>query len=190
MSLTISTYVGNYMTTYALTVLGMPASQAMWGTVVNGAVMTVAALSGGLLSDRFGRKPVMIVGRIALMLAIYPAFSILVSVHTTGALVAVTALITLLGSISAAAALAALSEVFPNAVRSSGFAIAYAVAVSVFGGTTQFVIAWLVGITGDPMAPTYYVIFTSAISLWAMFRLPETFRLRLAPPLALGAEVA
>jgi hypothetical protein len=39
-----------------------------------------------------------------------------------------------------------------------------------------FQFAWLVGITGDPLSPTYYVIQTSAVSLWAMFQLPETFR--------------
>ncbi len=174
MCLTITTYVGNYMTTYALTVLGMPAAQAMWGTLVNGAVMAGGALAGGALSDRLGRKPVMIVPRVALMLAIYPAFAFLVQAHAAWALALVTALITLLSVISGAAMMAALAEAFPNAVRSSGFAVAYAVSVSVFGGTTQFVIAWLTGITGDPMAPTYYVIATSAISLWAMTRLAET----------------
>jgi hypothetical protein len=46
--------------------------------------------------------------------------------------------------------------------------------VAVFGGTTQFVIAWLIGTTGDPLSPAYYVIATSLISLWAMFQLPET----------------
>jgi len=189
MCLTISTYVGNYMTTYALTVLGMPATQAMWGTVVNGAVMTCAALVGGLLSDRFGRKPVMIVSRVALMLAIYPAFALLVGFHTTWALILVTAAITLLGSVGGSAAIAALSEGFPNAVRGSGFAIAYAVSVSVFGGTTQFIIAWVVGVTGDPLSPTYYVIATSAISLWAMFLLPETFRLEFPAPLLAGERL-
>jgi MFS family permease len=183
MCLTISTYVGNYMTTYALTVLGLPPAQAMWATIVNGAVMAMAALAGGLLSDRFGRKPVMILSRCALILAIYPAFALLVAVHTVWALVGATALITLLSSVGGAAAIAALSEIFPNAVRGSGFAIAYAVSVSVFGGTTQFIIAWLVGITGDPLSLTYYVIFTSLISLWAMFQLPETFRMHLPVPL-------
>jgi MFS family permease len=185
MCLTVSTYVGNYMTTYALTVLGMPASQAMWGTLINGSVMIVAALSSGWISDRYGRRPVMIIPRIALMAIIYPAFAVLVGVHTTWALVGVTGLITLLSTLSGASAIAALSEVFPNAVRSSGFAIAYAVSVSVFGGTTQFIIAWLVGTTGDALSPAYYVILTSAISLWAMFLLPETYRMHF--PAILGA---
>ena len=46
--------------------------------------------------------------------------------------------------------------------------------VSVFGGTTQFVIAWLIGTTGDRLSPAYYVILTSVVGLWAMFKLPET----------------
>jgi hypothetical protein len=50
-------------------------------------------------------------------------------------------------------------------------AIAYAVAVAVFGGTTQFIIAWLIEVTGDRASPAYYVIATSAISVWAMVQL-------------------
>lgn len=176
MCLTISIYVSNYMTTYALTTLGMATSKAMFATITNGAVMAAGALLGGRLADRFGRKWVMIVPRILLVVAIYPAFLLLVTVSTPGVLVFVTALLTLLGIVSAAAAITALTEVFPNQVRSSGLAISYAIAVSVFGGTTQFVIAWLIGKTGDRLSPAYYVILTSVISLWAMFKLPDTFR--------------
>jgi hypothetical protein len=46
--------------------------------------------------------------------------------------------------------------------------------VSLFGGSTQFIIAWLIGVTGDPLSPAYYVIVSSAVSLGAMFMLPET----------------
>jgi hypothetical protein len=80
--------------------------------------------------------------------------------------------LTLLSSLSAAAALTAMSEAFPTQVRSSGVAIAYAVSVSAFGGTTQLIIAWLTAATGDRLSPAYYVILSSVISLWAMFRLP------------------
>jgi MFS family permease len=66
MSLTVSTYVTAYMTTYALTTLGMPASKAMFASIANGGVMMAGALLGGRLSDRFGRKAVMILPRIAL----------------------------------------------------------------------------------------------------------------------------
>jgi MFS family permease len=164
------------MTTYALTALGMPASRAILATVTNGAVHTAAALLGGHLSDRFGRKWIMIVPRILLVAAIYPAFVLLMTVTTTGVLVFVTALLTLLGIVGTAAATVAVTEIFPNEVRSSGLAISYAVSVAIFGGTTQFVIAWLIGTTGDRLSPAYYVIATSLVSLWAMFKLPETYR--------------
>jgi len=173
---TISTYVSTYMTTYALTTLGLPASQAMWATLVGGVVVAFGANWGGRLSDRFGRRPVMIVPRVALMLVIYPAFVFVVHEKTLWALLSVTALFHFLTVVSAAAMLAAMTEVFPNAVRCAGTAIAYAVSVGVFGGTTQFVIAWLIGTTGDPLSPAYYVITTSVVGLWAMFRLPETYK--------------
>jgi MFS family permease len=173
MCLTISTYVTNYMTTYALTTLGMPASRALLATVANGAVVAAAAVWGGRLSDRFGRKRVMILPRMALVLAVLPAFGLLLRFTNTGILMFVTALLTLLSSLSAAAALTAVTEAFPNEVRSSGVALSYALSVSVFGGTTQFMIAWLIGTTGNRLSPAYYVIVSSLISLWAMFKLPR-----------------
>ncbi|HEX7645020.1 MAG TPA: MFS transporter [Burkholderiaceae bacterium] len=174
MCLTITTYIGNYMTTYALTTLKMPPSQAMLATLTQGLCTMTAALLGGRLSDRFGRKVVMIAPRIVLMLAIYPAFLFLVSVHTPMALVGVAAFNALLSAFSGGASIVALTEMFPNRVRSSGVAIVYAIAVSIFGGSTQFVIAWLIGVTGDPLSPAYYAVLTSAIGLLAMFALPKT----------------
>ncbi len=177
MCLTISTYANGYMTTYALTALAMPASGALLATVANGAVLAGAAIWGGSLSDRFGRKALMILPRIALVVAILPAFVVLLRFTSTAVLIFVTALLTLLGGLSAAAALTAISEAFPNAVRSSGVAVSYAVSVAVFGGTTQFMLAWLIGTTGSRLSPAYYVIVSSVISLWAMFKLPEASKI-------------
>jgi MFS family permease len=174
MASTIVTYVLNYMTTYALTTLGLPASKAMLSTLTLGGIIAAGSFWSGRLADRVGRKPVMIVSRIAVMLAIYPAFVFLVDQKSASALVLVTALLTVLGLAGSVAGLTALTEIFPNEVRSCGLAISYAVSVSVFGGTTQFVIAWLIGVTGDPLSPAYYVILTGVISLLAVFQLPET----------------
>lgn len=171
---TISAYVSSYMTTYALTALGMSSSKAMLATVVQGGAAVVGALLGGRLSDRFGRKPLMIIPRALLLLAIFPAFQFLTEVRTVWALASVTAMLTLLTSVGTAASMVAMVEIFPNAVRSSGMSITNAVSVSLFGGTTQFVIAWLIGTTGNNMSPAYYVIVSSMIGIWAMYKLPET----------------
>jgi MFS family permease len=173
MCTTISTYVTNYMTTYALTALGMPASKAIIATIANGTFIAIGALWGGRLTDRFGYGRLMIFPRLALMLAVYPAFMILVSFRTAGVLVVVTSVLTLLGTLTQPALLTALSDVFPNHVRGSGLAISYALSVGLFGGTTQFIVAWLIGTTGDPLSPAYYVILTSIVGVWAMFTLTK-----------------
>lgn len=173
MCLTITTYIGNYMTTYALTTLKMPPSEAMLATLTQGVCTAAAALIGGRLSDRFGRKIVMITPRLILMLAIYPAFLFLVATRTAGALIGVAAFNALLSACSGGASIAALTEMFPNRVRSSGVAIVYALAVSIFGGSTQFVVAWLIGVTGDPLSPAYYAVVTSVVGLGAMIALPK-----------------
>jgi MFS family permease len=170
---TISAYVCSYMTTYALTALAMPASQAMVATLMTGIGIVVGARLGGHLSDRIGRRPVMIVTRAAMLLGIYPAFLFLIHSANVWSLGAVAAVLALLTSAGTAASMVALVEIFPNAVRSSGMSITNAVSVSLFGGTTQFVNAWLIGTTGDKLSPAYYVIVSSVIGIWAMFKLPR-----------------
>jgi len=52
--------------------------------------------------------------------------------------------------------------------------VAYAVGVSIFGGSTQFVITWLIGVTHDPTSPAWYVVATSLVTVGAVALLPET----------------
>jgi hypothetical protein len=68
----------------------------------------------------------------------------------------------------------ALSEALPKAVRCGALATVYAVAISLFGGTTQFNVTWLLHATGDPMVPAYYSMAASAMCLIAMSLMPET----------------
>ncbi len=71
---TIGSYTLNYMTTYALDTLHLPATISFGLIILNGGLsMFVEALSGWL-SDRFGRKPVMIIPGVLLVLAIFPCF--------------------------------------------------------------------------------------------------------------------
>ncbi len=171
MCATISVYATNFMTTYALSSLHMPPSKALIATIANGAFMIVGAVCGGRLTDRIGVRRAMILPRIALLLVVYPAFALLGRYSNLLVLVAVTSLLTLVGSMSGTPIITALGAALPSRVRGSGIAISYALSVSVFGGTTQFIIAWLIGKTGDPLSPAYYVILTSALGLWAMFKL-------------------
>lgn len=61
-----------------------------------------------------------------------------------------------------------MAEQFPPETRSAGIALTYALIVTIFGATTQFVIAWLIGVTGDPIAPAYYLMAAAALSIVSM----------------------
>ena len=170
---TVSTYVGNYMTTYAITTLKFAPTIAMAATVVGGLSTIVFSLAGGWLSDRWGRRPVMLVPRLLAALLSYPAFLVLVDQKTPAALFGVTILLGALTAMSGAASLVAIPELFPRRIRAVGMSIAYAVGVALFGGTTQFVVTWLIGATGNPASPALYVTATSLLAAVGMYLLPE-----------------
>ena len=170
---TVSVYVGNYMTTYAITTLKLAPTIAMAATLVGGLATVVFSLLGGWLADRYGRKPVMLLPRLLLALLSYPAFLLLVELKTAVALFGVTILLGALTALSGAATLVAIPELFPRRIRALGMSIAYAVGVALFGGTTQFVITWLIGATGNPASPALYVSVTSLIAAVGMYLLPE-----------------
>lgn len=172
-STTVSTQVGNYMTTYAIQTLKLPATLAQAGTVLGGTMTFIFALVAGYLADKYGRKGVMIWPRIILMLAIIPLFFWLSESKDATVLLIVTAAITLLTSMSGAASLVAIPEMMPIALRATGVSLIYAIGATLFGGTTQFIITWLIEVFGA-VAPAYYVVATSVISLVAMFMMPET----------------
>jgi hypothetical protein len=63
---------------------------------------------------------------------------------------------------------ALLTQAFPKAVRSSGLSIAYAISVTVFGGSTQLIIAWLIETMGDPLVPAWYQVGANILSILAV----------------------
>lgn len=172
---TVSTYVGYYMTSYAITSLGFAPKVAMVATVVSGLSTLVFSIAGGWLADRYGRRAVMLYPRVLAGLLTYPAFMFLVDVKTPEALFGVTLFLGAITALSGAATLVAIPELFPKRIRSLGMSIAYAIGVALFGGTTQFVITWLISVTGDPMSPAIYVTFTSVIAIVGMYLLPESY---------------
>ncbi|TWB65962.1 putative MFS family arabinose efflux permease [Nitrospirillum amazonense] len=171
---TVTTFTSNYMTTYALTILGMPPAASIAVTAMVGGCVLVFALIGGWLADRMGRRPVMLLPRLALALLAYPCFALMVRQPGATTTLLASGLLAALGAISGAASLTAITELLPHRVRAGGLAMVYSLTISLFGGTTQFIITWLMQRTGDPLSPAYYLIITSLIGLIAMAALPET----------------
>jgi MFS transporter, MHS family, citrate/tricarballylate:H+ symporter len=79
-----------------------------------------------------------------------------------------------ISTLSSATIIVAITESLPRRVRSSGIAIIYALAISVFGGSAQFFVAWLIRATGNPLAPAWYMFCGVVIGIVALLGLPET----------------
>jgi MFS family permease len=171
---TINTYVANYMTTFALHTMHLSAKASFGVGIVNGVCGIVCMPVGGWLSDRFGRKAVAIPFTLAAAVVSLPALSFALAHPSAGALYAATAIVQIPSSLAAAAILVAIAESFPASMRCLAVGMVYAVAISVFGGTTQVVVEWLVDATHQPMAPAYYRLAALAVGLVALLVLRES----------------
>jgi MFS family permease len=177
---TVGTYVLGYMTTYAITTLHMPAKIALVSSVAVGLGGIFGCLVGGVLCDRFGRRPLMIWPRITVMLIMIPAFQFIIRRHDATALLYALGLISTIGSLGTAALYTALTESMHKNLRGAGVGMIYATAVAAFGGTTQPIIAWLTEVTGNPLAPAWYMLAFSFVGLFAAILLRESAPTRLA----------
>ncbi len=93
---------------------------------------------------------------------------------TATAVYTVTFLMSALSSINAAAVIVAIPEALPRNVRSAGLSIVYALSVSIFGGSTNYVVNKLIAITGDKLSPAYYLVAFSIVGTIAAFLMRET----------------
>jgi MFS family permease len=171
---TIPFYALSYMTTFAQGSLHLGTTVALTATVVFGLSNFGASLLGGYLSDRVGRKPILIWPRVALILVVYPAYLAVVHFPSASMLLGVTALLATLNFLSGSVTITVLSECVPKPIRGLASGGTYATAVAMFGGTTQFVIAWLIGTTGNKLAPALYLAAASVVAVIAYVLVPET----------------
>jgi MFS family permease len=171
---TIANYTITYLTTYTIDTLHLPATVAFGAPIVGGICFVISEPLSGWLSDKWGRKPLMIWPGIVLLLAIYPLFYLLNAYPGALVLYVVAGTLVILQGLCTTPILTSFTETIPKAVRAGTVGIVYAVAIAIFGGSTQFVVKWLIETLHDPMAPAYYMTATFAIGLVAMFLTRET----------------
>jgi MFS family permease len=174
---TISYYVVLvYMPTFAKTQLGMPLTDAFIAQVLGLSCLTLTIPLCGALSDRIGRRPVLMAATIAYFVLLYPLFAWVYASPTLQRLAIMQGILCSLVGVFFGPISTAIAEQFPTGVRSTGLAVAYNFAVMLFGGFAQFIVTWLIRQTGSPLAPAYYVMFGAIIGFIASVFLVERYR--------------
>jgi len=162
----------SYMPTYLQRHIGLTADQALIVPIIGMACMIIVLPFAGALSDRIGRKALWRFSLIGLSVLVVPLYMLM----ATGLLGAIIGFIVLglLYAPQLATISATFPALFPTHVRCAGFAIAYNVSTSLFGGTAPVIGSGLILLTGDTLMPAYYMIAACLVGLWALRYMPET----------------
>ncbi len=164
----------SYMPTYLEKSIGLSSSMSLLVPIIGMLAMMVFLPFAGGMSDRVGRKPLWWFSLVGLFIAGVPMF-MLMGTNAIGAVIGF-AVLGLLYVPQLATISATFPAMFPTHVRYAGFAIAYNVSTSIFGGTAPAVNDWLINRTGDNLVPAYYMMAACVIGAIAMIKVPETTR--------------
>ncbi|XQA77871.1 glycine betaine/L-proline transporter ProP [Xanthomonas sacchari] len=172
-----------YMPSYLSVTMGYAESKGLLLIIIVMLVMMPLNVLGGLFSDRLGRKPMVIGACIALLVLAVPCLRLIGTGNDwlifLGLMLLGVALVCFTSSMPST-----LPALFYTPVRYSALSIAFNVSVSLFGGTTPLVTAWLVERTGDPLVPAYYLMGAAVVGIATMAFVRETagLPLRGSPP--------
>jgi len=161
--------VMSYMPTYLKEVTDFGAGEMF---IVTAAVLLahiIALPLCGALSDRIGRKPVLIAASIALVVLTYPAFVLIAEGRNMFVAILAGAVMGALIAGGAAPLFAFMAEMFPTRLRTSSVSIGYNASVMIFGGTAPFISTFLIDKTGSNVAPSFYLVAAAAGAVFTLF---------------------
>ncbi len=171
-----------YLPTYAQTQIGLSAGAAFLSSCIATLLLAPLCLVGGMLSDRVGRKPVMIVAAIALLLFIYPVFAFAYHSGTFTGLLIAQCLMSVMIAAYTGPANVALGELFATADRATGISISFNLSILSFGAFGPFWVTWLMQATGNPLAISYYICGAAVVSIVTLCCIRESREVRLSVP--------
>jgi MHS family proline/betaine transporter-like MFS transporter len=177
--------VFTFIPSYFIKTLEFTKTQSFVSITLASLTALVLILPLAALSDRVGRRPLLLAGSVGFVLLAYPLFLLMTS-GSAAAAISGHCLLAAIESVYVATAVSAGVELFATRVRYSGFSIGYNISVAVFGGTTPYVVTWLTAATGDHLAPAMYLIAAAVVSVGAVLTLTESA----GRPLPAGAERA
>ncbi len=162
-----------YLITYQEEVVGFSSGNAaLLSTAASLTAIGIIPLSG-MLSDRIGRKPVLLGAAVLLIVAAVPLFSLMQQGTLSAGFAATFGLALILAVILGTHA-STVAELFPTRTRQSGLSMAYSVAGAFFAGTIPYITTWLIGRTGSDMVPAFVLVVVGVVGLVTVLTLPET----------------
>jgi MFS family permease len=154
-----------YMPTYAKTQLNIPLKDAFTAQVAGLIFLTVLIPLFGILSDRIGRRAVLMLAALLYLVLTYPMMAWMLAEPSLIRLAIMQVALCSAIAVGFGAISTALAEQFPVRQRSTGLALAYNMAVMIFGGFAQLIVTWLIKETGSLLAPSFYVMFGATVGL-------------------------
>ena len=163
-----SNYLILYMPTYAVKQLSLPQSSGFAATLLGGIILTVGSPLIGHSSDSLGRTRIMQVAAGLFVISAYPAFVLLTGYASLLVLIGIVCWLSLLKTIYSGVMPSLMAEIFPTRTRVTGMALSYNISVPIFGGFAPFISTWLIELTGNSLAPSFYLMLTALVSLGAL----------------------
>ena len=160
-----------YAPTFGKKVLMLSASDSLLVTLLVAISNFLWLPIGGALSDRYGRKPVLVIMAVLALVTAYPALNLLAEEPSFSMMLTVLLWLSFLYGLYNGAMIPALTEIMPMEVRVAGFSLAYSLATAIFGGFTPVISTALIEYTGDKASPGYWMSFAAVCALLATFYL-------------------
>lgn len=162
-----------YLLTYQEEVIGMNASSAALLSTTASITALILVPIFGSLSDRFGRKPLLIGSAVLMIVLSYPLFLLMHSDAVWAPALATVGLGIVLALVLGVHA-ATVAELFPTRTRQSGLSIAYSLTAAIFVGTVPYLLTWIISTTGNVMAPAFYLMAVGLLGLATLMTMKET----------------
>ena len=162
-----------YIVSYAINTMKLAPSSALLCAVVAGAIVVVLTPLVGALSDRVGRRPLILACALLNLIFDYPLFHLAVYGGSLATLMLALSANAVFQALYTGVIPSILAEMFPTRVRYTALSVSYGMAVMLFGGFAPLISTWLVQSTGNPLSPAFYVMGGAAISAIAILSMRE-----------------
>jgi MHS family proline/betaine transporter-like MFS transporter len=163
-----SAYIILYIPTYAMKELHLPQATGFTATFVGALILGGVSPLAGHLSDKFGRSGLLTGTAWLFFLTTYPVFYLMVAYPSLATAIFAAGWLSLVKAGYSGVLPSQLAELFPTPIRGIGVSLSFAIAVTIFGGFTPFVATGLIAATGNNLSPSFYIMFTAALSIIAL----------------------